>query len=68
MYFNYHQTAKNLIKNGKLINYYFTENHNGIKPALVLVFDDIRHPLMPIRKERFNDYLILLEKTPIKKR
>ncbi|MBR1983301.1 MAG: thermostable hemolysin delta-VPH [Clostridia bacterium] len=61
-YFNYHQTAKNLIKNGKLLSYYFTENHNGIKPALVLVFDDMKHHIMPIRQSRFNEYVELIGK------
>ena len=61
MYFNYHATAKNLIVEGKLINYYFTENHNGIKPALVLVFNDIKHPLMPIRQNRWKEYLNLIK-------
>ncbi len=60
MYFNYHATAKNLIKKGKLIRYYFTENYNGIKPCLVLVFDDLKHPLMPVRKERWFEYLNLI--------
>ena len=61
-YYNYHVTAKRLIAEGKLKKYYFTENHNGISPALVLVFDDIRHPIMPIRVHRFEEYLPLLEK------
>jgi hypothetical protein len=61
-YFNYHKTAKKLIKEGKLICYYLTENHNGIKPALVLVFNDKTHPVMPIRKERFEEYDNLLSK------
>lgn len=63
-YFNYHATAKKLIKNGKLISYYFTENHNGIKPALVLVFNDITHPVMPIKQSRWQEYLSLLPKIP----
>ncbi len=63
-YFNYHATAKKLIKNGKLISYYFTENHNGIKPALVLVFNDITHPVMPIKQSRWQEYLNLLSAIP----
>lgn len=59
-YFNYHAKAKKLIKDGKLISYYFTENYNGIKPALVLVFDDIFHPYMPIREHRWQEYLQIL--------
>ena len=63
MYFNYHATVKKLIEKGKLVGYYFTENHNGIKPALVLVFNDIKRPLIPIRKERWNEYLHLIKTT-----
>lgn len=59
-YFNYHATAKKLIKLGKLKDYYFTKNHNGIRPALVLVFNDATHPIMPIRKERWSEYIKLL--------
>ena len=61
MYFNYHQTAKNLIKNGKLKRFYFTDNYKKISPALVLEFDDISHPVMPIREERFSEYILLIE-------
>ena len=59
-YFNYHATAKKLIQNGHLVDYYFTTNHNGIRPALVLVFNDAAHPIMPIRKERWSEYIKLL--------
>ena len=61
-YFSYHRTAKKLIKDGKLKYYYFTENHNGIKPALILVFNDKTHPIMPIRQERFSEYEDILPK------
>ena len=59
-YFNYHATAKKLIKEKKLIKWYITQKHNNISPALVLIFDDIKHPVMPIRKERWNEYLKIL--------
>ena len=59
-YFNYHATAKHLICSGKLIRHYFTESYRGISPALVLVFDDPAHPVMPIRAHRFDEYLPLL--------
>ena len=42
------------------MNFYFTKNHNGIRPALVLVFNDLKHPVMPIRKERWQEYFDLL--------
>ena len=61
-YFNYHATAKRLILSGKLIGYYFTKTHNKISPALVLLFNDTTHPVMPIRKEKFFEYLPLLPK------
>ena len=59
-YYNYHATAKRLIAEGKLLGYYFTERHNAISPALVLLFDDYRHPGMPIRSYRWEEYLPLL--------
>ena len=61
-YFNYHAKVKKLIKEGKLIDYYFTENYNGISPALVLVFKNEKHKLMPIRKHKWEEYLPLLPK------
>lgn len=39
-YFNYHAKAHNLINEGHLIKSEVVENWNGIKPALVLYFDD----------------------------
>lgn len=59
-YFNYHATAKRLIKENKLKAFYYTEKHNQISPALVLVFDDVSHPVMPIRKEKWQEYLDLI--------
>ncbi|MBQ3218995.1 MAG: thermostable hemolysin delta-VPH [Clostridia bacterium] len=61
-YFNYHATAKKLIKDGKLIKYYVTKRHNDISPALVLIFNDSRHPIMPIRKHRWSEYFELITK------
>lgn len=59
-YFNYHATAKQLIREGKLKKYFFTENYKGIRPALVLLFDDIKHPVMPIRENRWEEYLAVI--------
>ena len=59
-YFSYHNTAKRLIKENKLLAFYYVERHNTISPALVLVFNDQKHPVMPIRKERWAEYLNLL--------
>ena len=60
-YFNYHAAAKCLIHEGKLKGWYITDRYNNISPALVLVFDDIRHPVMPIRQYRWEEYMPLLK-------
>lgn len=57
-YFNYHAQAKKLISEGHLIRFEFVERWNQIAPALVLYFDN--HAPMPIREERWNDYMKLL--------
>jgi hypothetical protein len=62
MYFSYHNKAKQLLKEGKLIGWYITNNHNNIKPALVLLFADYKHHTMPIREYRWNEYLPFLPK------
>ena len=59
-YFSYHALAHRLIAEGKLKSYYYVENHNGISPAFVLVFDDDHHPVMPIRQERWEEYLAII--------
>jgi len=59
-YYNYHGTAKKLIADQKLECYYYTEKHNKISPALVLVFSDSSHPIMPIREYRWQEYIPLL--------
>lgn len=55
-YFNYHATAKRLIKDGKLKEYRFVSEYNGIKDVLLLIFDDSRHPVMPIRRHKWGEY------------
>ena len=65
MYYNYHATAHRLIEQGKLIGYYYTDRHNSISPALVLVFDDVQHHKMPIRQHRWAEYQGLInDKAP----
>ena len=59
-YFNYHATAKRLLREGKLLSWRIVSEYNGISPAMVLIFDDPVHPVMPIREERFAEYLPLL--------
>lgn len=67
-YFSYHAVARRLIKEGKLAGYYFTDDYNGICPALVLLFDDVIHPVMPIREYRWEEYRELLsEKKELQK-
>lgn len=62
MYFSYHNKAKQLIKEDKLIAWYFTKKHNSISPALVLIFADYKHHKMPIREYKWNEYLSILPK------
>ena len=61
-YYSYHGTVRRLIAEGKLIGHYFTDNHNGIKPALVLLFDDSKHPVMPIRQHKWEEYSMIWSK------
>ncbi len=63
-YYNYHATAKRLIREGKLIRWYIADCYRSIAPALVLVFDDDLHPVMPIREYRWEEYLPLLKNLP----
>ena len=58
MYFNYHAKIKRLIKEGHLIGYEFKDEYKGIKPSLVLYFDNNRP--MPIREYKWDEYLSLL--------
>lgn len=57
-YFNYHAKAKNLIEEGHLTHYEIVDNWNGIKPALVLYFDNNRP--MPIREYRWAEYFEII--------
>ena len=58
-YFNYHAKAQNLIKSGHLLRLEIVEKWGNIAPALVLYFDNNKP--MPIRKHRFDDYMILIK-------
>ena len=60
-YFNYHAQAKRLIKSGKLIDYRFVAEYNGIKDVLLLIFNDEKHPVMPIRKPRQKEYIEIIK-------
>lgn len=58
LYYNYHAQAKKLIHSGHLTHYEFLDRWNHIAPALILYFDN--HQPMPIREERWSEYLLLL--------
>ena len=62
MYYNYHGTAKKLIRAGKLVAFERFEKWGGIAPAFVLFFTD--HRPMPIREERVAEYVALIRKSP----
>ncbi len=59
-YFNYHATARRLIVQGRLTRFCIVDRYRHISPALLLFFDDARHPVMPIRAERWAEYEPLL--------
>lgn len=59
-YYNYHATAQRLLRAGKLRDWQIVEHYRGISPALLLFFDDPRHPVMPIREHRFDEYFSLI--------
>ena len=55
----YHNRIKQRIRNGELIDHYFTDNYPGIGEALVLVFNTIP-ALRPIRPHRYVEYVDIL--------
>lgn len=57
-YYSYHATAKRLIREGHLEKYEIVDDWNGIKPALVLHFDN--HRPMPVRDSKWDEYWGLL--------
>ena len=65
-YFNYHAKAKNLIKEGHLIDYEIIDRWNDIAPALVLYFDNAKP--MPIREYRWDEYFSILNSLYNKKK
>ena len=64
-YYNYHGTVKRLIAEGKLKKWQLVEEYHGITPVLLLFFDDDRHPVMPIREDRFEEYFDLIRNLPL---
>lgn len=55
----YHNRIKQRIKNGELIDHFFTESYPRIGRALVLVFST-EPARRPIRPERWHEYLPLI--------
>lgn len=51
----YHNRIKQRIRNGELIDHYFTDDYPGIGEALVLVFDTVP-PIRPIRPHKWSEY------------
>ena len=58
MYFNYHSKVKEILKKDKLIKIEIVDNHNGIKPAMLLHFKN--HQPMPIREHKWDEYIKLI--------
>lgn len=61
MYYNYHAKAHRLIEDGHLSKYEFLDEYHGIRPCLLLYFDN--HRPMPIRDYRWNEYIPIIENT-----
>lgn len=58
MYFNYHGKIKELLKTDTVTKIEIVDNHNGIKPAMLLHFKN--HKPMPIREHKWDEYIKLL--------
>jgi hypothetical protein len=54
VYYNYHAQARRLIEEGHLVEYRLLEEYHGIRPCLLLIFDN--HRPMPIRRHRWEEY------------
>ena len=59
-YFNYHAKVKNLIAKGHCKGFELVDDWNGIKPAMVIYFDNNKP--MPIREHKWDEYFILFRK------
>ena len=58
MYFNYHAKVKEIIKTDTVTKIEIVDNHNGIKPAMLLYFKN--HKPMPIREHKWDEYIKLI--------
>lgn len=57
----YHNRIRQRIKNGELVDYYFTDSYPRIGNALVLVFNTAPF-LRPIRPHKWPEYADILKK------
>ncbi len=57
----YHNKIKQRIRNRELIKYEYVDRYKNISPCLLLYFNTIPS-IRPIRKHRFEEYQILLDK------
>lgn len=62
--YSYHNRIKQRIKNGELVDHYFTDNYPGIGEALVLVFNTASF-LRPIRPHKYVEYVGILSKKEV---
>lgn len=53
--YSYHNRIRQRIRNGELVDHYFTDNYKNIGRALVLVFNTEPY-LRPIREHQWNEY------------
>lgn len=60
-YFNFHAIVKKMIDDGKLISWYIVDVYNNISPALILVFNDPKRPIVPIRRHMWDKYFEMLD-------
>ena len=58
-YFNYHAKVKRLIADGHCTGAKLLEEYHGISPALLLFFN--KHPPLPIRQHKWQEYFELLQ-------
>ena len=57
----YHNKIKQRINNKELIDYEYVDEYKNIKPCLLLYFDT-EPRIRPIRKHRFKEYQVFLDK------
>ena len=60
----YHNKIKQRIKNRELVKYEYVDMYKKISPCLFLYFNTTPN-IRPIRKHRFEEYQILLDKYTI---